>query len=316
MPEPRKPRTSTRSAGARRAAATGTKEKSPGGNRSPSRGGGPKGHKGRQVAARNAISHGLWAESPVIPGESQRAWEDHLQGYRESIKPGTYYEEVQVYNAAGASWRLRRLDGYEHGVIVNQFEALADPGAARERWLHNAEVGMGDWFNTDPSGALEVFIELFVLDEDTQVPADVFTAGIVAIHEMSGRVSFGQWPGVSLVMKGIERPGSFTVRNLRILVEAISSRLDVPQHEFFRGCLTLLYKAALHQDRLDRLEMAFQTQGRRLAIIPAEAEQAKIGRARALYERAHKRAMDATEVSQEARAGTLSPPIRIELDGP
>ena len=49
---------------------------------------GPKTVAGKDRVARNAVTHGILAQSPVLEGvESREAWEAHLAGIEDSLTP-------------------------------------------------------------------------------------------------------------------------------------------------------------------------------------------------------------------------------------
>ncbi|HZC35179.1 MAG TPA: hypothetical protein VE242_06180 [Chthoniobacterales bacterium] len=48
-----------------------------------------------------------------LPGESEQAWLNHLEGLRGSLQPANYHEEEIVRNVALGYWQLRRVSFYE-----------------------------------------------------------------------------------------------------------------------------------------------------------------------------------------------------------
>jgi hypothetical protein len=75
-------------------------------------GGGPKTDAGKAVVARNAISHGITSDRPVIPGESYDEWEAFRAGIRDSLGPVGLLEEELTDRIATGLWRRRRLDRF------------------------------------------------------------------------------------------------------------------------------------------------------------------------------------------------------------
>jgi hypothetical protein len=74
---------------------------------------GPKTDEGKAVASRNATSHGIMSEAPVVGRETEEEWLAHRQGLEESLQPEGYLEMCLVERIALLFWRLRRLTVYE-----------------------------------------------------------------------------------------------------------------------------------------------------------------------------------------------------------
>jgi len=82
--------------------------------------GGPKTPAGKARSSRNALKHGVFAAVPIIQGqESWQAWETHLNGLIESLKPIGYFENLLVFRLACLSWRLSRVTRFEAEVTAS-----------------------------------------------------------------------------------------------------------------------------------------------------------------------------------------------------
>ena len=80
---------------------------------------GPKTVAGKDRVARNAVTHGILAQSPVLEGvESREAWEAHLAGIEDSLTPIGTLEVLLVERVALQLWRLGRVARYENQVVT------------------------------------------------------------------------------------------------------------------------------------------------------------------------------------------------------
>jgi hypothetical protein len=82
----------------------------------------------------NAVSHGLRAASPVVPGEDPAAWEAYRDALASDLAPVGVLEADLADRVALLSWRLRRVSAYEAGAIT-----YASDQAARR--VRGEEVG-------------------------------------------------------------------------------------------------------------------------------------------------------------------------------
>lgn len=92
----------------------------------PSRG--PNTAPGKAASSRNAFKHGLRSDQPIIPGESLKEWNFHLQGIMDSIQPVGYLEEFMAGRFATLLWQSQRVILFEVGAITKNIE-LAAQGA-------------------------------------------------------------------------------------------------------------------------------------------------------------------------------------------
>ena len=90
---------------------------------------GPKTAAGRAAVRRNAVTHGITSELPVIPGiECVHDWEAHRDGLMAAIDPQDAVEQALAERVAALFWRLNRLIRYEVGVTSR------GSGTTRERY--------------------------------------------------------------------------------------------------------------------------------------------------------------------------------------
>ena len=79
---------------------------------------GPRTEAGKRKAALNALTHGVLARTPVIPGiEAEAEWTEQLAGFQQSLAPATPFEAFLVDRIAQTAWRLKRLELYENEML-------------------------------------------------------------------------------------------------------------------------------------------------------------------------------------------------------
>jgi hypothetical protein len=102
---------------------------------------GPRTTAGLAKAAKNALSHGLAAATPVLPGERAEDWDRHRAGITAALAPVGTMEEALADRVADCLWRLRRVVAYETAAtLAGVEEAVTDPppvdlGSSAERDL-------------------------------------------------------------------------------------------------------------------------------------------------------------------------------------
>ena len=93
---------------------------------------GPRTPEGRERVSRNAVSHRLFAQNPILPHEDPAAYDALHQRFKEDRKPKGAIEEELVQTLASLQWRLNRCELIEAGILqdeslspMEQLEALA-----------------------------------------------------------------------------------------------------------------------------------------------------------------------------------------------
>ncbi len=84
---------------------------------------GPKTQAGKVIAKMNALSHGLRAASPTVPGEDVEKWEQFRDGLVSDLAPLGFIESELADRVALLSWRLRRVTCYEASVITRSSDS-------------------------------------------------------------------------------------------------------------------------------------------------------------------------------------------------
>lgn len=89
---------------------------------------GPATAAGKAASARNALTHGLTTQSPILPGESEEEFLAHRDFYR-----GAYASPLasldtlaKVDELAAIQCRLRRVPGYEAALLTLEMETILE----------------------------------------------------------------------------------------------------------------------------------------------------------------------------------------------
>lgn len=100
---------------------------------------GPKSQRGKDVAARNSLRHGLLAKSAVITRgpvkESQAEFDELLRGLHDYFAPVGTAEELLVQEIAICYWMERRAQLYENAQICKEaWPRTPEPEPERKPW--------------------------------------------------------------------------------------------------------------------------------------------------------------------------------------
>jgi len=70
---------------------------------------GPRTEPGKQRSSRNALRHGLTAQTAVLPTENPETYQRHIQQFLDEYAPATATEIQLVHEIANTAWRLNRI---------------------------------------------------------------------------------------------------------------------------------------------------------------------------------------------------------------
>jgi hypothetical protein len=85
---------------------------------------GPVTPAGKRRSSMNAVTHGLSAQSVLLPGESDERFQRLLDGFASDFQPHSHIARFQVEQLAIAAWRMRRAQAFEASFVREQ---LAQP---------------------------------------------------------------------------------------------------------------------------------------------------------------------------------------------
>jgi hypothetical protein len=96
---------------------------------------GPKSEAGKDIAKLNAVRHGGLSPLPVLPEvETHDAWQTHLDGTLESLRPMSHLETVLAERVALLLWRMNRVVRFEREITaVGQERVVHDLTERRSR---------------------------------------------------------------------------------------------------------------------------------------------------------------------------------------
>ena len=266
--------------------------------------------------AGNAITHGILSKNLLPPGVSRRKWNSHLQGFWDSYGPTSYAQERYIREAALADLKLEVIDQVEAAAVQNQLETIDDPYLQDPADINQLSEGEQIWLSTDPIGASLLFNQFSVLADDENVDVGVATALVQAIKRTAGEDNVKMWSEVKLELISFLDPKTrSTVGALRRVVNAVATRMNQSPDEVVRHCIVVLAAGGIEKSLREIREVTVKAQRRREAIIPSESLLNITMRYRAQFMRVRERAIANIERDQRARDGTLSEPLRIELNG-
>jgi hypothetical protein len=78
---------------------------------------GPKTESGKAIAKMNAVSHGLRAVAPTVPGEDPAEWDEFRNALVADLAPVGFLEMELAERIALLCWRLRRVVNFESASI-------------------------------------------------------------------------------------------------------------------------------------------------------------------------------------------------------
>jgi hypothetical protein len=81
---------------------------------------GPRTDEGKARSSRNALKHGLTAESVVLPNEDPAEYDARLQQWLDDFPPANAIERSLIDRAMHNTWKLERIARRERGVLGKQ----------------------------------------------------------------------------------------------------------------------------------------------------------------------------------------------------
>ena len=94
---------------------------------------GPRTLGGKARSRLNAVTHGLTAQTLILPGEDPRAYQRRLDTWTANLQPSNAFEHDLVRRAVTHSWRLDRADRVQAELIADGIASRPDEEAQRRR---------------------------------------------------------------------------------------------------------------------------------------------------------------------------------------
>ncbi|MFL6463176.1 MAG: hypothetical protein ACJ73N_02045 [Bryobacteraceae bacterium] len=79
---------------------------------------GPKTIAGKAKSSLNAVKTGLTGHTVLLPTDDAKAYQSHVERYREEFEPQGMLQEQIVQTLADLQWRLNRIPGLETGILA------------------------------------------------------------------------------------------------------------------------------------------------------------------------------------------------------
>jgi hypothetical protein len=98
---------------------------------------GPRSPGGKCRSRLNAVTHGLTAQTLILPGEDEHAYQRRLAAWTHDLAPCNPYEEDLVAQAVSHSWRLDRADRVQAALLAERL--AAGPGDDERRRREEVE---------------------------------------------------------------------------------------------------------------------------------------------------------------------------------
>ena len=111
---------------------------------------GPRTESGKRRSRRNAIRHGLTAETVIDSLEDAADYMAFERAIKSDYSPQTAIEGQLVSRLASLLWRLRRAVTIESGLLSIQAGIIRDQSAARRMRASNRAFSNMDWNRTVP----------------------------------------------------------------------------------------------------------------------------------------------------------------------
>jgi hypothetical protein len=93
---------------------------------------GPTTEKGKRTSSMNAVTHGLTAKYPLLPGDDPAEFEELLQTLQREFMPIGLYDRLWIAQLAGLFWRSARFPHLEVGILTYARSEI-QRGIARRR---------------------------------------------------------------------------------------------------------------------------------------------------------------------------------------
>lgn len=275
--------------------------------------GGPRTPAGKAKSSKNAMKAGIFSKSPVVGDERPEDWEAHRQGLWDSIGPVSYLEEMLVDEMALNRQQKARLNRSMDGIVQHQFAALHQ--VDRYTFVeHIVDLPPDEaaWFASDPESALEC---LDALENDsTETALEIYQVEpfLLALTISCGLDPTFRWPNVPESQEVGDVEG-WNVGLVRQCLEAAATLSKKDPERVINEAREEAEKAAFHQ-YLRRRTSEHQEQLRAAqALLPPDKDLERFKNLTSTLEAQYDRLMRRLENAQRARANSLPPPIRIDL---
>ncbi len=100
---------------------------------------GPRTPTGKKHARLNALSSGIYATTPILPGENLEEYEALRRSLTDGLKPQSVMEEFYVDQILSDMWKLKRIDRVEKSYLAPDIQWQANRREEPPRTRKNRE---------------------------------------------------------------------------------------------------------------------------------------------------------------------------------
>ena len=256
---------------------------------------------------------GIFSKSPVVGDERPEDWEAHRQGLWDSKGPVGYHEEMLVDQLALNRLQKARLICSMNGSVQHQFDVLHQVN--RDTLIDHIEELPPDeavWFVSDTETALECLDALEKGGTETALELYLVEPVLLALSIACGLGPTFSWPNVPEGLEVGDVEG-WNVGLIRQCLEAAATQGKKEPERVIKEAREEAERAAFHQDlRRQASERREQLRAAR-APLPPDKELTKHNQYGTRLDKEYDTLMRHLENSQRARANSLPPPIRIDI---
>ena len=275
---------------------------------------GPKTEAGKKIVSLNAVKHGVFSTTRVIPGiEREEDWQEHRAGILGSCAPEDYLEEALTERIAHLLWNLRRVARYETESIALAQEQIEDtwwvvqgpeqPGSMRAEAQYYSDVLL----------ALECLPEL---PDDQPLSGDNAASILYAVARQAKDVNLDDFslPGVSNDQTPEEFDG-WTAGLVREGLAAIAANECKDWSDLLARALEKAYtESSAKQFKVERMEKDLDRMSRE-RLLPDDKTLEKVMRYEAHLNRQFNQTLHELEARQVRRQGGVAPLARLDVQG-
>ena len=286
---------------------------------------GPKTVAGKKIVRLNAVKHGVFSTTPVIPGiEREEDWEAHLRGILESLAPEGLLEVKLTRRTAALLWRLERLERYETDSISLAQERVEEDLATERAFATSPVDGMtgllyrGDVVdNLDfTRQCLRLLERLPALPDDAPIQGEDAAAIISTIARQAGYSDIEEFS-----LSGV--PDDVTIQNfngwtaslVRQFIAAIAGKVgNDPDNLLTQAAAQTRMEVSMTQMEANVMARDLDRK-RRGRLLPDESTLEKIVRYEAHLNRQLNQTLHELEALQARRQGGVTPLARLDVQG-
>ena len=275
--------------------------------------GGPRTPEGKRKSSKNATKAGIFSKSPVVGDERPEDWEALRQGLWDSFQPVGYHEEMLVDQMALNRLQKARLNRSMDGIVQHQFDALHQ--VDRDTLVdHIVDLPPDEaiWFPSDPESALECLDALE--NDNTETALEIYQVEpfLLALTISCGLDPTFRWPNVPESQEVGDVEG-WNVGLVRQCLEAAATQSKKDPERVIKEAREEAEKAAFHKYlRRQASERRRQLRAAQ-ALLPPDKELTKHNQYGTRLDKEYDTLMRHLENSKRARANSLPPPLRIDI---